>query len=148
MISNDDLYWYRAEYQKNHDGDTVSVIIDLGYSMLFQRDIRMYGINTPELMGATLPQGRAAQQFLEKLLKPSVGTKLLRMKSYKDQDDKYGGRVLGELWLPVLFAKANPTTVEEYLTAAFNPKGTYTNLNQLLIKAGHAKAYFGEGAKT
>jgi endonuclease YncB( thermonuclease family) len=102
----------------------------------------MFGINTPELMGATMQQAKVAQQFLEKLLKASVGTKLLRMKSFKDQDDKYGGRVLGELWLPVTFKDE-----KDPKSAFVDPKGVYTNLNQLLIKSGLATAYFGVGEK-
>lgn len=142
MIANEDLYWYRASYLKNHDGDTVSIVIDLGYGMAFQRDIRMYGINTPEMYGATMPQGKISQQFLQKLLKASEGSKLLRMKSFKDKDDKYGGRVLGELWLPLKFSDE-----KDLKTAFVDPKGVYTNLNQLMIKVGLATAYFGVGEK-
>lgn len=143
MIADDDLYWYRVTYEKNHDGDTVSVVIDLGYNMLFKRDIRMYGINTPELQGATLPAGKAAQKFLQDLLAAASPQKMLRMKSFKDQDDKYGGRVLGELWLPVKYKTANDPK-----TAYFDAAGEWTNVNQLLVKAGHAKAYFGVGTKS
>lgn len=143
MISDDDLYWYRATYVKNHDGDTVTVMLDLGYNIQFGSDIRMFGINTPELQGATMPAAKIAQLFLESLLKASVGSKQLRMKSYKDQNDKYGGRVLGELWLPVKFH--NPADPK---TAFYDPLGEWTNLNQLMIKAGHAKPYFGVGDKS
>jgi len=142
MISDDDLYWYKANYEKNHDGDTVTVQIDLGFNTWFRTDVRMYGINTPELTGATKVSGQASQKFLEVLLKACNGTGCLRLKSYKDQSDKYGGRVLGELWLPIKF-----TTPADPKTAYFDKKGTFTNLNQLLIQAGLAKPYFGTGEK-
>lgn len=147
MIADDDLYWYRASYEKNHDGDTVSVAIDLGYSMSFRTDIRMYGINAPELMAPTMPAGQASQAFLERLLKSTVGTKNLRLKSYKDQNDKYGGRVLGELWMPIKYGKPTLVTSADYQSAVYDQNGEWTNLNQLMIKAGLAKPYFGIGEK-
>lgn len=148
MIADDDLYWYRATYEKNHDGDTVSVAIDLGYSMSFRTDIRMFGINTPELMKPTMAAGQASQAFLERLLKSTVGTKNLRLKSYKDQNDKYGGRVLGELWMPIKYGKSPiPTSTADYLSAVYDQAGQWTNINQLMINAGLAKPYFGVGEK-
>lgn len=142
MIVDDDLYWYRVSYLKNHDGDTVTVVIDVGYNMSFKTDIRMYGINTPELQGVSVAKGKEAQRFLETLLTASKDSKLLRMKSFKDQNDKYGGRVLGELWLPVTFRQEGIPA-----SAIFDAKGTYTNLNQLLVSVGLARPYFGAGEK-
>lgn len=142
MIANDDLFWYRASYIKNHDGDTVTVTLDLGFNMFFHRDVRLYGINTPEMTGTAAAKAKDAQRFLESILKATVGTDGLRVKSFKDQDDKYGGRVLGELWAPVKYG-----TGTDLKSAHFDITGEWTNLNQLMVKAGFATAYFGVGAK-
>ena len=43
------MYHYRIEkIVKVVDGDTVDVIIDLGFHTTVKKRIRLYGINTPE----------------------------------------------------------------------------------------------------
>ena len=40
---------YEAKVISVHDGDTITVEIDLGFEMRFTDKIRFYGVNTPEL---------------------------------------------------------------------------------------------------
>ena len=45
------LYTYRAKITKVHDGDTLTVDIDLGFGvMLTSQQVRLKGINAPELV--------------------------------------------------------------------------------------------------
>lgn len=148
MATDSELYWYRAKYLKNHDGDTVTLDIDLGFKVGVEMDVRLYGINTPEVVGLTRARGLQAKTFLESLLTASKDSGLLRMKSIKDKADKYGGRYLGELFLPLSFSIPEPKEEGEFQSAKFDPKGVVTNLNQLMIKAGYANEYFGSGDKS
>lgn len=146
-MTESDLYWYRVKYLKNHDGDTVTVDVDLGFKVGVEMDVRLYGIDTPEVVGMSRARGLQAKHFLETLLVDSKDSGLLTMKSIKDKADKYGGRYLGELYLPLSFSIPEPKEEGEFQSAKFDPKGTNTNLNQLMIQAGYARSYFGSGEK-
>lgn len=112
-------YWYRCELVRCVDGDSVEVWVDFGFNHRWKMQVRMYGINAPEMIGAQAPQGKAAKAHLEQLL---AGPGLL-LRSIKDQADKYGGRYLGEFF-----------------------RGT-DNLNQKMIADGHALPWDGQGVK-
>ncbi len=78
------MYEYRAKVTKVHDGDTVTVSIDLGLDViLVDKSLRLNGINAPEM---NTPQGKVAQKFLENIL---LGKDVL-VKTYKDKTEKYG----------------------------------------------------------
>ena len=42
------MYEYNATIRRWVDGDTVDVTLDLGFDILYNNRIRLYGINTPE----------------------------------------------------------------------------------------------------
>ena len=42
------MYTYHAEVLRVVDGDTVDVLIDVGFSTFRKERVRLYGINTPE----------------------------------------------------------------------------------------------------
>ena len=42
------MYEYSCEIDRVVDGDTVDVIIDLGFKIFHKARVRMYGIDTPE----------------------------------------------------------------------------------------------------
>jgi len=105
------MYEYSCKLDRIIDGDTVDVIIDLGFDMHYKSRIRLFGINAPEVRTRDDVQkmkGLAAKHRLKELLpeKFTIQTKL-------DKRGKYG-RVLGIL------------VVDE------------TNINELLVEEGHA----------
>ena len=124
-------YEYAATVDKVVDGDTVHLVltqtyeldIDFGFNIIdhiaFQKtahqDIRLYGINAPEMHGATAAAGLAAKNELIRLL--GLGT--LRVVIIKQ--DKYG-RWLGSI----------------YVTP---PDGAEVNVNQAMIDGGFAIVY-------
>lgn len=61
------LYNYKAAVQKIVDGDTANLVIDLGFTIFWQSNCRLAGINAPEL-NAKDPALRAraleAKQYL------------------------------------------------------------------------------------
>ena len=113
-------YHYDAIVTDVHDGDTVTVDVDLGFKAWLRGiRIRMYGINAPEL---STPEGPVAQKFLAGLVALAPGRRVT-LETFKDREDKYGGRWLGTLWIGG------------------------KNMNLAMIDGGHAKPYFGAGPK-
>jgi micrococcal nuclease len=85
-------YVYAALILAVHDGDTCTADIDCGFKIHWTTNIRLLGINAPEL---PTPDGIRSRNFLNDLLlhKPVV------IQTVKDRPDKYGGRWLGTIWL-------------------------------------------------
>lgn len=90
------MYEYKIkEIVKVVDGDTVDVLIDLGFSIYHKERVRLSGIDTPEMNSKNLTEkeiAKKAKSFLTVWLKDQ---KNLTIKTYKD--DKYG-RLLGEIF--------------------------------------------------
>jgi endonuclease YncB( thermonuclease family) len=83
---------YPAVVDTIHDGDTLTLDIDLGFNITFRSACRIWGINAPEL--ATDP-GKTALVFAETLLQPGDKVTVLSRGW-----DKYGGRFDGSVTLP------------------------------------------------
>lgn len=92
---------YEAIVMEIHDGDTVSLDIDLGFGhFICAKDLhghpwlscRIFGINAPEL---STPEGITARDFLTETL--PLGT-IVEVVSHGW--DKYGGRFDGDIQLP------------------------------------------------
>ena len=79
---------------KVYDGDTITVLIDLGFGVTFKEKVRLYGINTPEIRGKERPDGLISRDRLrERILDKDVIIKTL-----KDKKGKYG-RYIAEVYL-------------------------------------------------
>ena len=118
------MYEYRAIIRRVVDGDTVDITLDLGFDILYNNRIRLYGINTPESRTRDLEEkkrGLAAKDRVKELC--PVGSSIT-LKTTKDGRGKFG-RILGEIFVP----------------------GMVQSINQLLVEEGHAVEYFG-GKKT
>ena len=90
--AKDTEYWYNANVLSVHDGDTMTLIIDMGRRIYIEDSIRLYRINAPELSQAG---GVEAREYLKLLC--FVGLSV-RVRTYKNKNDKYG-RWLGEVWI-------------------------------------------------
>ena len=80
-----------------HDGDTCKVVLDFGFGISFDIDIRMEGIDTPEMMKESKPAAIIARDALVAWLNARVGSGNLRLAS--KSWDKYGGRALGGIYV-------------------------------------------------
>ena len=119
------MYTYKIKLDRVVDGDTIDAYIDLGFDVSVKKRIRFMGINTPESRTRDLEEkarGLAAKDRLKNLLE---GTKTIQLKSHGV--GKYG-RCLGELNIDIVDGKEGVTM---------------TNVNELLIKEGHAVEYHG-----
>ena len=124
-------YYYRAELcgkiGKNGkrrdpiiDGDTLDCLTDLGWSIKIHLRLRLLGVDTPESRTRNLQekaQGLRAKAFLKKTLESAD-----EIEFESHEKGKYG-RVLA-----TVYAVSN---------------GRRTNINELLIREGHARRYTG-----
>ncbi len=111
------MYYYKIELLRVVDGDTIDVRIDLGFNVWNKSRIRLVGINAPESRTRDKEEkkrGLAAKDWLIEKLESAKDD--LEMKSYGV--GKYG-RVLGEIYIKEV------------------------NVNELMVKEGHAVKYDG-----
>jgi micrococcal nuclease len=120
------IYIYKAELIRVVDGDTVDLIIDLGFDTSRKERFRLYGIDAPEMNTA---EGKAAKAWLWEALQPleSIYVQTIQLKT-KAKRDKYG-RFLAVLYddLGELRAKLPPKTLAP------------ASINAKMIVEGHAK---------
>ena len=104
------------------DGDTIDVLIDLGFDILFAYRVRLAGIDTPESRTKDLKEkalGLESKEYLKKYLKDA---KSVIIKTEKmDSSEKYG-RILGWVYID----------------------GDTVSLNDKMINDGYAWGYLGD----
>jgi len=117
------MYQYYVRKVENVvDGDTIDVLIDLGFDILFSSRVRLAGIDTPESRTKDLKEkalGLESKEYLKKALKDAKSVVIKTEKM--DSSEKYG-RILG--WIYV-----NDDTV---------------SLNDMMINDGYAWGYLGD----
>jgi len=117
------MYEYYVKKVENVvDGDTIDVLIDLGFDILFASRVRLAGIDTPESRTKDLAEkalGLESKEYLKKALKDakSVVIKTEKMNS----SEKYG-RILGWLYI----------------------NGDTASINDMMINDGYAWGYMGD----
>ena len=102
------------------DGDTIDVIIDLGFDILHKSRVRLFGIDTPESRTRNKEEkvrGLLSKKVLTAKLKSA---KKLTIKTHKGKETGKFGRILGEV-----FADG-------------------VNLNLQMCKEGYAVQYYGQ----
>jgi micrococcal nuclease len=114
--------YYVRKVENVVDGDTIDVLIDLGFDILFASRVRLAGIDTPESRTKDLAEkalGLEAKEYLKKSLKDSKSVVIKTEKM--DSSEKYG-RILG--WVYV--------------------DGNTVSLNDMMINDGYAWGYLGD----
>ncbi len=113
------MYEYKFKLDRVVDGDTIDIVIDLGFSILHKCRVRLFGIDTPESRTRDLDEksrGKLAKDFLSFCLASSDEHVI---KTSVDGKGKFG-RVLGEIYCDG------------------------KNINLLMIDKHHAVAYKGQ----
>ena len=117
------MYEYFVDEVKNVvDGDTIDVVIDLGFDILFASRVRLAGIDTPESRTTDKAEkalGLEAKEYLKKQLKDAKSVVIRTEKM--NSSEKYG-RILG--WVYV--------------------NGESESVNNKMINNGYAWGYLGE----
>jgi micrococcal nuclease len=117
------MYEYFVREVKNVvDGDTIDVIIDLGFDIMFASRVRLAGIDTPESRTTDKAEkalGLEAKEYLKKQLKDAKSVVIRTEKM--DSSEKYG-RILGWVYI----------------------NGESESINNKMINDGYAWGYLGE----
>ena len=131
------------------DGDTISVVLELGFDMSFgPKALRFFGLNAPEIHDtdpAIQKRAKAAMDFVSSRLLPSGPTAVVpkvKVETKKpDSSDKFG-RILATVFYQ------NPPAIPAGAKKGTKPvEQPWVNLNNELLAAGLAKPYMGEGVK-
>lgn len=102
------------------DGDTIDVIIDMGFDILFKSRVRLFGIDTPESRTRDKVEkkfGLMSKKYLTDRLKKA---NKITIKTHKGEETGKFGRILGEIFCDG------------------------ENINLAMCKEGHAVAYYGQ----
>jgi len=114
--------YYVRKVENVVDGDTIDVLIDLGFDILFQSRVRLAGIDTPESRTSDKAEkvlGLESKEYLKKHLKDAKSVVIKTEKM--DSSEKYG-RILG--WIYV--------------------DGNTVSINDMMISDGYAWGYLGD----
>jgi micrococcal nuclease len=114
--------YYVRKVENVVDGDTIDVLIDLGFDILFQSRVRLAGIDTPESRTKDLKEkalGLESKEYLKKALKDAKSVVIKTEKM--DSSEKYG-RILGWLYI----------------------NGDTESVNDKMINDGYAWGYLGD----
>jgi micrococcal nuclease len=114
--------YYVRKVENVVDGDTIDVLIDLGFDILFQSRVRLAGIDTPESRTSDKAEkvlGLESKEYLKKYLKDAKSVVIKTEKM--DSSEKYG-RILGWVYI----------------------NGDTESLNDKMINDGYAWGYMGD----
>ena len=114
--------YYVKKVENVVDGDTIDVVIDLGFDIMFASRVRLAGIDTPESRTkdkAEKALGLESKEYLKKHLKDA---KSVIIKTEKMNSSEKFGRILG--WVYV--------------------NGDTESLNDKMINDGYAWGYLGD----
>jgi micrococcal nuclease len=114
--------YYVKEVTKVVDGDTIDVVIDLGFDISFTSRVRLAGIDTPESRTKDLAEkalGLESKKYLADRIKAA---KNVVIRTEKINSSEKFGRILGWLYLD----------------------GESNSINHEMIEKGYAWGYLGD----
>jgi micrococcal nuclease len=114
--------YYVKEVTKVVDGDTIDVVIDLGFDISFTSRVRLAGIDTPESRTKDLAEkalGLESKKYLADRIKSA---KNVVIRTEKINSSEKFGRILGWLYLD----------------------GQSNSINHEMIEKGYAWGYLGD----
>jgi len=114
--------YFVREVTKVVDGDTIDVVIDLGFSIMYASRVRLAGIDTPESRTRDKREKELGLESKKYLVDRLKAAKRVVIKTEKlDSSEKYG-RILGWLYLD----------------------GDTVSVNNEMVKYGYAWGYLGD----
>ena len=91
-------YTYRAKLLRVIDGDTIDVMIDVGFYTFIRKRLRFLEVDTYELRGGTPETKVLALQAKEFVIKSIESAEEMYIQTEMDSTGKYG-RLLSWVWL-------------------------------------------------
>lgn len=106
--------------EKIIDGDTIDVVIDLGFDILYKSRVRLFGIDTPESRTRDKEEkvrGLISKEYLKDKIKHA---KKITIRTHKGEETGKFGRILGEVFCDGV------------------------NINKAMCDEGYAVEYYGQ----
>ena len=123
-------FWYSATVRRVIDGDTVELMVDLGFRHYTKMRVRVYGVDTPELRSRDADEkvkAQAAKKFTQQLCPVGSGVML----------QSYRGRKSFDRWVGRIFIHSEVWT---HVMRAFDPAGSnWRELSVMLVTSGHGE---------
>jgi len=122
------------------DGDTIDVIMDMGFDIMYKSRVRLFGIDTPESRTRNKDEkvrGLLAKKYLQEALK--AGSKL-SIKTYKDNETGKFGRILGDVFIDG--KSVNAQMVKDFMAVPYTGQSKqaimqlHESNKKMLIKQG------------
>ena len=122
------------------DGDTIDVIMDMGFDIMYKSRVRLFGIDTPESRTRNKDEkvrGLLAKKYLQEALK--AGSKL-SIKTYKDNETGKFGRILGDVFIDG--KSVNAQMVKDFMAVPYTGQSKqaimqlHESNRKMLIKQG------------
>lgn len=123
-------FWYGAKVLNVVDGDTLDLMIDLGFNIHHKIRVRLFGVNTPESRTKDLKEKELGLKAKSFTLDWLTNHDWVFVNTIPDKNDKYG-RVLAKIY--------SSDKIDDPVTAC---------LNNDIIASGLAREYYGVGDKT
>ncbi len=117
-----EMFFYRAKVERVIDGDTMDLLVDLGFDVHHRVRVRLHGINTPESRTSDLREkelGLKSKAFAEDW---TTRHQEVFIQTVKDKKEKFG-RILARI---------------------YSDKNKTACLNDDLVDSGNARVYNGE----
>ena len=129
------MFTYQAKLIEVIDGDTVDLLIDLGFGVHVRERCRLYGIDAPEMPSEA---GKIAKAYLESLIGAATGELFVATRKMprkpKEKTDKYGR------YLAVLYDGGG--NVDMFIhgdQTESSVRKMHASINAHMVFSGHAK---------
>ena len=108
------MYKYKAKIARIVDGDTMDIVVDLGFKITTHQRIRLEGINTPETYNVKkgseeYKKGMAAKEFVINRIESNNFEALVET----EKDTGKFGRYIATVWLDDSTTSLNDELVEK-----------------------------------
>lgn len=113
-------YYYKATVSRFKDGDSIELLVEMGFSITYLMEVRFNGIDTPEIYKPKTPLEKQAGLLVTQHLKDLIEGKEVYIKTFKNS--KYG----------------------DFLSDIYLNEDDELSINQILLQDGLARAYNGE----
>ena len=128
------MYEYKVkEVVKVVDGDTIDVVIDLGFDLSKKERVRLAGIDTPESRTRDLDEKKLGLEAKEHLSTNLINAKQLIISTEKD--GKYG-RMLGTIYINDDIVSMNQQMIDKGYAWEYDGGTKEKDLNELRVKIG------------
>lgn len=131
--------YYVKEVTRIIDGDTIDVIIDLGFDVMFKSRVRMAGIDAPESRTRDLDEkklGLEAKEYLKHAIESA--TDIVIKTEKMNSSEKYG-RILGWVFLDGSDISINDEMIQKGYAWGYLGDTKIKNFSELLAKRNESK---------